>query len=124
MNSLYKNSQPAITNPDWSFRVTIPAAGVLDGTDSVNDPLSIRIGTFQGGRWPWADGFLIKPTEDITDLTIVPYAHFRDAENKDMTNAVANASTIENFLGNVWSETRVVYISNTTGSDITINIGA
>jgi hypothetical protein len=124
MNTLYKNNQPAITNPDWSFRITIPSGSVFDGTASETDPLSARVGSTNDGSWPWADGFLIKPTADITDLTVVPYSHYYVAENKNITNAVANAATTENFLANIWNETRIIYINNTTGGDITINIGA
>jgi len=125
MNTLYKNNQPAITNPDWSFRVTIAAGEVFDGTDNLNDPRSVRIGTKNGGKWPWGDGFLIKPTTDLTDLPIIPYAHYHFASLDDMTDALASGATTENFVADVWNETRVIYIDNSSGtSSVIINIGA
>jgi hypothetical protein len=119
--TLYKNNRPAITNPDWQQRITIANGATFDGTDSVTDTQSARLGDAYYGSWPWSNGFLVKPAADLTDIPVVMYQDY----NLNEKRGVSTAQTVNtNLLGGVWNEERIIKITNNTGVALTINIGA
>jgi hypothetical protein len=119
------DSRAAVTNVQFSQTITIPNGSTFDGADSVNDPLSARIGgsgtNNYYGSWPWSKGFVVKPSADITTgLTVVMWEDYNMNEKRGCQTATDVDKTL---TGSVWNEDLIIRITNNTGSPLTLEIG-